>query len=41
MFDAVAKRYDVTNTVLSLGQDRLWRDATRRALEPQSRSTDS
>jgi demethylmenaquinone methyltransferase/2-methoxy-6-polyprenyl-1,4-benzoquinol methylase len=34
MFDAVAKRYDVTNTVLSLGQDRLWRLATRRALNP-------
>ncbi|MBU2111381.1 MAG: class I SAM-dependent methyltransferase, partial [Actinobacteria bacterium] len=25
MFDAVAKRYDVTNDVLSLGQDRRWR----------------
>ena len=35
MFDAVARRYDVTNTVLSLGQDRLWRQATRRALDPQ------
>ncbi len=34
MFDAVARRYDVTNTVLSLGQDRLWRQATRRALSP-------
>lgn len=33
MFDAVAKRYDVTNTVLSLGQDRLWRRATRAALQ--------
>ncbi|HEX4019208.1 MAG TPA: demethylmenaquinone methyltransferase [Frankiaceae bacterium] len=32
MFDAVARRYDVTNTVLSLGQDRFWRQATRRAL---------
>lgn len=32
MFDAVAKRYDVTNTVLSGGQDRLWRRATRRAV---------
>lgn len=32
MFDAVAKRYDVTNTVLSLGQDRSWRRATRAAL---------
>ena len=35
MFDAVARRYDVTNTVLSLGQDRLWRRATCRALVPQ------
>ncbi len=27
MFDAVARRYDVTNDVLSLGQDRRWRRA--------------
>ncbi|MBV8929164.1 MAG: demethylmenaquinone methyltransferase [Mycobacteriaceae bacterium] len=33
MFDAVARRYDITNTVLSLGQDRLWRRATRKALD--------
>jgi demethylmenaquinone methyltransferase/2-methoxy-6-polyprenyl-1,4-benzoquinol methylase len=32
MFDGVAKRYDLTNTVLSFGQDRLWRRATRHAL---------
>ncbi len=32
MFDGVARRYDRTNTVLSFGQDRLWRRATRRAL---------
>lgn len=32
MFDAVAGRYDITNTVLSLGLDRMWRRATRRAL---------
>jgi demethylmenaquinone methyltransferase / 2-methoxy-6-polyprenyl-1,4-benzoquinol methylase len=32
MFDAVARRYDVTNTVLSLGHDRYWRRATRSAL---------
>src|SRR5215208_1698340 len=32
MFDAVARRYDLTNTVLSLGQDRFWRRATRSAL---------
>jgi demethylmenaquinone methyltransferase / 2-methoxy-6-polyprenyl-1,4-benzoquinol methylase len=34
MFDAVARRYDVTNTVLSLGQDRSWRRATTQALRP-------
>jgi len=33
MFDAVARRYDITNTVLSLGQDRFWRRATRTALD--------
>src|SRR4051794_22692936 len=33
MFDRVAKRYDVTNTVLSLAQDRRWRRATRAALD--------
>ena len=32
MFDGVARRYDLTNTVLSAGQDRWWRRATRRAL---------
>jgi demethylmenaquinone methyltransferase/2-methoxy-6-polyprenyl-1,4-benzoquinol methylase len=32
MFDGVAERYDTTNTVLSFGQDRTWRQATRRAL---------
>ncbi len=32
MFDAVARRYDITNTVLSAGQDRAWRRATREAL---------
>ena len=32
MFDAVARRYDITNTVLSAGQDRSWRRATRSAL---------
>lgn len=32
MFDAVARRYDITNTVLSAGQDRYWRRATRAAL---------
>jgi demethylmenaquinone methyltransferase/2-methoxy-6-polyprenyl-1,4-benzoquinol methylase len=33
MFDGVAQRYDLTNTVLSFGQDRGWRRATRAALE--------
>src|SRR5687768_2769856 len=32
MFDGVARRYDLTNTVLSFGQDRGWRRATRTAL---------
>ena len=32
MFDGVAKRYDITNTVLSFAQDRRWRIATRKAL---------
>jgi demethylmenaquinone methyltransferase / 2-methoxy-6-polyprenyl-1,4-benzoquinol methylase len=33
MFDGVARRYDVTNTVLSGGQDRRWRRRTRQCLE--------
>jgi demethylmenaquinone methyltransferase/2-methoxy-6-polyprenyl-1,4-benzoquinol methylase len=33
MFDGVARRYDLTNTVLSLGQDRRWRRRTRQCLE--------
>jgi demethylmenaquinone methyltransferase / 2-methoxy-6-polyprenyl-1,4-benzoquinol methylase len=32
MFDDVAPRYDLTNDVLSLGQDRLWRRAVRRTV---------
>ncbi len=35
MFDEVAPRYDLTNTVLSLGQDRGWRTAVTRALALQ------
>jgi demethylmenaquinone methyltransferase/2-methoxy-6-polyprenyl-1,4-benzoquinol methylase len=35
MFDDVAGRYDVTNDVLSLGQDRLWRRAVTRAVDAQ------
>lgn len=33
MFDDVAERYDVTNDVLSLGQDRLWRRAVLKAVD--------
>jgi demethylmenaquinone methyltransferase / 2-methoxy-6-polyprenyl-1,4-benzoquinol methylase len=33
MFDGVAAKYDRTNTVLSFGQDRGWRRATRAALD--------
>ncbi len=32
MFDGVGKNYDITNTVLSFGQDRLWRKRTRERL---------
>jgi demethylmenaquinone methyltransferase/2-methoxy-6-polyprenyl-1,4-benzoquinol methylase len=35
MFDAVAKRYDLTNDVLSFGQDRRWRRAVTAALDPK------
>ncbi|MGY2700592.1 demethylmenaquinone methyltransferase [Nocardioides sp. HB32] len=35
MFDAVARRYDVTNDVLSLGQDRQWRRAVLAAVDPR------
>ncbi len=35
MFDEVAPAYDRTNTVLSLGNDRLWRVATTRAVAPK------
>jgi len=34
MFDTVAKRYDVTNDVLSLGQDRRWRRLVTEAVDP-------
>lgn len=33
MFDGVARRYDLTNTVLTAGQDRRWRASVRRALQ--------
>jgi demethylmenaquinone methyltransferase/2-methoxy-6-polyprenyl-1,4-benzoquinol methylase len=34
MFDRVARRYDLANTLLSLGQDRRWRHATTAAIAP-------
>lgn len=34
MFDSVAPAYDLTNTVLSAGNDHLWRIATTRAVNP-------
>ena len=33
MFDSIASRYDLTNDVISLGQDRRWRRATVRAVD--------
>ncbi len=35
MFDGVARRYDLTNTVLTAGLDRRWRALTREALGPR------
>src|SRR3954454_8664993 len=37
MFDAVARRYDLTNDVLSLGQDRRWRREVIDAVDPKPR----
>jgi demethylmenaquinone methyltransferase / 2-methoxy-6-polyprenyl-1,4-benzoquinol methylase len=34
MFDDVARRYDLTNDVLSVGQDRRWRREVVRAVDP-------
>ena len=33
MFDDVAERYDLTNDVLSFGQDRRWRKEVARAVD--------
>ncbi len=35
MFDDVAARYDITNDVLSLGQDRRWRHQVINAVDPK------
>lgn len=35
MFNGVAARYDRTNTVMSVGNDILWRIATTRAIDPK------
>ena len=35
MFDDVAEKYDLTNDVLSLGQDRLWRRAVLKSVDPK------
>ena len=32
MFDDVGAKYDITNAILSLGQDRMWRRRTRERL---------
>lgn len=39
MFDAVGEKYDLTNTVLSFGQDARWRRRTREALNLQPGET--
>jgi demethylmenaquinone methyltransferase/2-methoxy-6-polyprenyl-1,4-benzoquinol methylase len=35
MFDDVAERYDITNDILSMGQDRRWRRAVLDAVDPR------
>jgi demethylmenaquinone methyltransferase/2-methoxy-6-polyprenyl-1,4-benzoquinol methylase len=39
MFDDVARRYDLTNDILSLGQDRRWRTAVVDAVRPRPGET--
>ncbi len=36
MFDAVARRYDLTNDILAFGQTRIWRAATLKAVNPKT-----
>ena len=35
MFDGVAKRYDLVNDLLSLGQTKSWRRATTKIINPK------
>lgn len=39
MFDTVARRYDLTNDILSLGQDRRWRKRVVALVDPQPGET--
>ena len=34
MFDGIAQKYDITNNIISMGQDRAWRKATVSAVSP-------
>lgn len=36
MFDTVAKRYDLVNDLLALGQTRVWRKAVLKAIDPSA-----
>lgn len=36
MFDGVARRYDIVNDILSLGQTKAWRGAVTGSIEPKS-----
>jgi len=35
MFDGVARRYDIVNDILSLGQTKAWRGAVTGSIEPK------